>query len=87
LGRDFFTHVAEHEGKIAGANAVLPAALRRTIDYRPLPWVTFCDPEIGHVGFPAPNFANAENDSRLTMCCSTRSTAPSSKAKPADLRV
>ena len=50
LGRNFFTHVAEHEGKIAGANAVLPSALRRRIDYSALPWVTFCDPEIAHVG-------------------------------------
>jgi pyruvate/2-oxoglutarate dehydrogenase complex dihydrolipoamide dehydrogenase (E3) component len=50
LGRDYFTHVAEHEGKIAGANAVLPAPLRRRIDYKGLPWVTFCDPEIAHVG-------------------------------------
>lgn len=50
LGRFLFTHVAEHEGKIAGANAVLPSLTGQRIDYSGLVWVTFCDPEIAHVG-------------------------------------
>ena len=42
-----FTHVASHEGRIAGANA---AGKRARVDERVVPWVTFTDPEIAHVG-------------------------------------
>jgi pyruvate/2-oxoglutarate dehydrogenase complex dihydrolipoamide dehydrogenase (E3) component len=42
-----FTHVAAHEGRVAGLNA---AGKRRKIDERVAPWVTFTDPEIAHVG-------------------------------------
>ena len=48
LGRHFFTHAAEHEAKIAGANAVLPVA--SPIDDSGLVWVTFTDPEVAHIG-------------------------------------
>ncbi len=50
LGKYLFTHVAEHEAKVAGANAVLPAPLARKIDYKGMVWVTFTDPEVAHVG-------------------------------------
>ena len=49
-GNFYFTHVAENEGKIAGANAVLPGPLAQKADYRGLSWVTFTDPEIAHLG-------------------------------------
>ncbi len=42
-----FTHVAAHEGRVAGLNA---AGKRAKIDERVAPWVTFTDPEIAHVG-------------------------------------
>lgn len=42
-----FTHVASHEGRIAGANA---AGKRARLDERVVPWITFTDPEIAHVG-------------------------------------
>ena len=42
-----FTHVASHEGRIAGANA---AGRRARLDERVVPWVTFTDPEIAHAG-------------------------------------
>jgi pyruvate/2-oxoglutarate dehydrogenase complex dihydrolipoamide dehydrogenase (E3) component len=42
-----FTHVAAHEGRVAGLNA---AGKRAKIDERVTPWVTFTDPEIAHVG-------------------------------------
>jgi pyruvate/2-oxoglutarate dehydrogenase complex dihydrolipoamide dehydrogenase (E3) component len=42
-----FTHVAAHEGRVAGLNA---AGKRAKIDERVVPWVTFTDPEIAHVG-------------------------------------
>jgi pyruvate/2-oxoglutarate dehydrogenase complex dihydrolipoamide dehydrogenase (E3) component len=43
-----FTHVAGMHGSIAATNALL-APLRR-IDHERIPWVTFTDPEIAHVG-------------------------------------
>lgn len=43
-----FTHVAGMHGSIAATNAVL-APIRR-IDHERIPWVTFTDPEIAHVG-------------------------------------
>ena len=42
-----FTHVASHEGRIAGANA---AGKRARLDERVVPSVTFTDPEVAHVG-------------------------------------
>ncbi|WP_211323042.1 dihydrolipoyl dehydrogenase family protein [Amycolatopsis palatopharyngis] len=43
-----FTHVAGMHGSIAATNALL--APTRTIDHEKIPWVTFTDPEIAHVG-------------------------------------
>lgn len=47
-GRHQFTHMAEHMAKVAVTNAVLhiPASL----DDRHVPWTTFSDPELAHVG-------------------------------------
>jgi pyruvate/2-oxoglutarate dehydrogenase complex dihydrolipoamide dehydrogenase (E3) component len=42
-----FTHIAAHEGRVAGLNA---AGKRAKVDERVAPWVTFTDPEIAHVG-------------------------------------
>ena len=42
-----FTHVAAHEGRVAGANA---AGKRARLDERVVPWVTYTDPEVAHVG-------------------------------------
>ncbi len=46
-GGYLFTHVAGHEGRVAGQNA---AGGRKKADYRVVPWVTFLDPEIARVG-------------------------------------
>ena len=43
-----FTHVAEQMAKVALRNSVLPAGTR--IRYDNVPWVTFTDPEVAHVG-------------------------------------
>lgn len=43
-----FTHVAGMEGKLAVQNAVL--GLRRKINYKQIPWVTYSSPEIFHMG-------------------------------------
>ncbi len=42
-----FTHIAAHEGRVAGLSAT---GKRAKIDERVAPWVTFTDPEIAHVG-------------------------------------
>lgn len=42
-----FTHVASHEGRVAGTNA---AGKRARLDEGVVPWVTFTDPEVAHVG-------------------------------------
>jgi pyruvate/2-oxoglutarate dehydrogenase complex dihydrolipoamide dehydrogenase (E3) component len=42
-----FTHVAAHEGRVAGLNA---AGKKERVDLRVVPWVTFLDPEIARVG-------------------------------------
>ncbi len=42
-----FTHVAAYEGQIAGTNA---SGARKKSDYRVIPWITFTDPEVAHVG-------------------------------------
>lgn len=44
-----FTHAAGMEGKIAAGNAVL--GLKRKINYDNVPWVTFTDPEVFHLGW------------------------------------
>ncbi len=47
-GRLQFTHYAEHMAKVAVANAVLGVPLR--LERSVVPWVTFTDPELAHVG-------------------------------------
>jgi pyruvate/2-oxoglutarate dehydrogenase complex dihydrolipoamide dehydrogenase (E3) component len=42
-----FTHVATHQGSVAGRNA---AGKRAKRDERVVPWVTYLDPELAHVG-------------------------------------
>ena len=43
-----FTHVADYEARLVLRNALFPLAARR--DYSAVPWVTFTDPELAHVG-------------------------------------
>jgi pyruvate/2-oxoglutarate dehydrogenase complex dihydrolipoamide dehydrogenase (E3) component len=43
-----FTHVADYEARLVLRNALFPLSARR--DYRVVPWVTFTDPALAHVG-------------------------------------
>lgn len=43
-----FTHVAEYMAKTALRNALVPGST--TVDYDTVPWVTYTDPEVAHVG-------------------------------------
>jgi pyruvate/2-oxoglutarate dehydrogenase complex dihydrolipoamide dehydrogenase (E3) component/uncharacterized membrane protein YdjX (TVP38/TMEM64 family) len=45
-----FTHFAAHQAWFAAVNALFGRFRRFRADYRVLPWVTFTDPEIAHVG-------------------------------------
>ena len=47
-GRYQFTHMSEHMAKIATTNMLLKFPMK--IDTQNVPWVTFTDPELGHVG-------------------------------------
>ena len=47
-GRFAFTHMSEHMAKVAVMNALLKAPAK--IDAAHLPWTTYADPELAHVG-------------------------------------
>jgi pyruvate/2-oxoglutarate dehydrogenase complex dihydrolipoamide dehydrogenase (E3) component/uncharacterized membrane protein YdjX (TVP38/TMEM64 family) len=45
-----FTHFAAHQAWFAAVNALFGRLKSFRADYRVLPWVTFTDPEVAHVG-------------------------------------
>ena len=45
-----FTHFAAHQAWFAAVNALFGSVKRFRADYRVLPWVTFTEPEVAHVG-------------------------------------
>ncbi|MDT0634385.1 FAD-dependent oxidoreductase [Spectribacter hydrogenooxidans] len=45
-----FTHVAAHEAWFAAVNGLFGTFRKFRVDYSVIPWVTFTDPEIAHVG-------------------------------------
>lgn len=47
-GRYQFTHMSEHMAKVATSNALIKVPVK--IDKKHVPWVTYTDPELGHVG-------------------------------------
>ena len=47
-GRYQFTHMSEHMGRLAAMNALLKVP--QSIDAGRVPWVTYTDPELAHVG-------------------------------------
>ncbi|HET8605462.1 MAG TPA: NAD(P)/FAD-dependent oxidoreductase [Gaiellaceae bacterium] len=57
-----FTHVAAHEGRVAGLNA---AGKRAKTDERVTPWVTFTDPEVAHVGLTEAEARERRGDVRV----------------------
>lgn len=48
IGQYPFTHAAGMEGKVVVANAVF--GLKKKVSYENVPWVTFTDPEVFHLG-------------------------------------
>jgi len=51
-----FTHVADYMAKTVLRNALLPGTTR--VDYANVPWVTYTDPEVAHVGLSATEAAD-----------------------------
>lgn len=49
IGEHPFTHVAAYQAGVAVRNALLPIGKKKA-DYRVLPWCTFTDPEVAHIG-------------------------------------
>ncbi|MDR8389714.1 NAD(P)/FAD-dependent oxidoreductase [Aliifodinibius sp. S!AR15-10] len=47
-GRYQFTHMSEHMAKVAATNALLKVPIK--IDKKHVPWSTYTDPELAHVG-------------------------------------
>ncbi|TVQ66402.1 MAG: mercuric reductase [Balneolaceae bacterium] len=47
-GRYQFTHMSEHMAKVAVSNALLKIPMK--IDHNHVPWVTYTEPELAHVG-------------------------------------
>ncbi len=45
-----FTHFAAHQAWYAAVNALFSPLRRFAADYRVIPWTTFTDPEVAHVG-------------------------------------
>ncbi len=45
-----FTHTASHQGWYAAVNALFGGFKKFRVDYRVIPWTTFTDPEVAHVG-------------------------------------
>jgi pyruvate/2-oxoglutarate dehydrogenase complex dihydrolipoamide dehydrogenase (E3) component/uncharacterized membrane protein YdjX (TVP38/TMEM64 family) len=54
-----FTHAAAHQAWYAAVNALFLGIRRFKTDYTVIPWVTFTDPEIAHVGL---NESQAKED-------------------------
>lgn len=47
-GRYQFTHMSEHMAKVAATTALIKVPMK--IDHNHVPWATYCDPELAHVG-------------------------------------
>lgn len=45
-----FTHAAAHQAWHAAVNALFGSVRKFRVDYPTLPWVTFTDPEVAHIG-------------------------------------
>ncbi|MBF6589074.1 MAG: FAD-dependent oxidoreductase [Ktedonobacterales bacterium] len=50
IGGYLFTHAASREALVAVRNALLPSFTRQALDQRVMPWATFTEPEVAHVG-------------------------------------
>jgi pyruvate/2-oxoglutarate dehydrogenase complex dihydrolipoamide dehydrogenase (E3) component/uncharacterized membrane protein YdjX (TVP38/TMEM64 family) len=61
-----FTHVASHQAWFATVNALFGRLRRFKADYSVIPWTTFTDPEVAHVGITEAQAAARELDVEVT---------------------
>jgi pyruvate/2-oxoglutarate dehydrogenase complex dihydrolipoamide dehydrogenase (E3) component len=61
-GRHQFTHMAEHMAKVAMLNALAGKLVARKVrlEETRVPWCTYCDPELAHVGASEDQLRNRE---------------------------
>lgn len=55
-----FTHMSEHMAKVATTNALIKVPMK--VDEQHVPWCTFTDPELGHVGATEKQLQEREED-------------------------
>lgn len=60
-GKFLFTHMAEYQASIAAHNIAFPDRPRQA-DYRVVPWATFTDPPVAHLGMTEPEARRAGYD-------------------------
>ena len=65
-GQYLFSHTAQYQARIAAHNIAFPDEPRST-DYRVVPWATFTDPEVAHLGLTEPEAREAGYD--ITVEC------------------
>jgi len=61
-----FTHVAAHQAWFASVNALLDPFWSFRADYRVIPWATFTEPEVAHVGLNETEAREQEIDHEVT---------------------
>ena len=75
-----FTHVGDEQGRLAARNAFARTRWQRgTWDDSGIPWVTFTDPEIGHVGLTEAQ-AVAQHGGRVRVSVSDNRTSDRGRA-------
>ena len=61
------THVAAHQAWYAAVNALFRPFKKFKVDYRVIPWTTFTDPEVSHVGLSEAEAKNKKLDYEITQ--------------------
>jgi pyruvate/2-oxoglutarate dehydrogenase complex dihydrolipoamide dehydrogenase (E3) component len=75
-----FTHVGDEQGRLAARNAFARTRWQRgTWDDNGIPWVTYTDPEIGHVGLTEAQ-AVAQHGDRVRVAVSENRTSDRARA-------
>ena len=65
VGSYQFTHIAEHQAKVIVWNLFFPK--KKKIDYSVVPWCTYTDPELSHVGLTQRDLEKKENKGKYKI--------------------
>ncbi|MFQ5587753.1 MAG: dihydrolipoyl dehydrogenase family protein [Nitrospiria bacterium] len=65
-GPYLFTHMAEYQAGLVISNALIPL-LNRKVDYKVVPWVTYTDPEMAHVGLSETAARSALGEDKVSV--------------------